>query len=78
VYMACGTQDSQLLISTVHEAVDHTFSQWQTLSIEDVELAITLLYQLAEALPVCNLCLFVCLSVCLSVPSTVHWTCITT
>jgi len=53
-----NTQDSKLLLGTVREAVDHTFTHWQTLNVEDVELAITLLYQLAEALPVC---IYVCL-----------------
>jgi len=40
------------LLGSVHDVVSRSFAQWQTLSVEDVELAITLLYQLAEALPV--------------------------
>jgi len=47
-------QDSKLLLSTVHEAVSRSLTQWQTLNVEDIELALTLLYQLAEALPVCT------------------------
>jgi len=46
-------QDSKLLLSTVHEVVSRSLSQWQTLNVEDIELALTLLYLLAEALPVC-------------------------
>ena len=45
-------QDSKLLLNTVHDVVGRSFTNWQTLNVEDVELAVTLLYQLAEALPV--------------------------
>ena len=45
-------QDAKLLLSAVHEVVGRSFTNWQTLNVEDVELAVTLLYQLAEALPV--------------------------
>ena len=56
-----------LLLGTVHEAVDHTFSHWRTLSVEDVELAVTLLYQLAEALPVSQTVSLMSLSVLIAV-----------
>jgi len=49
----CVRQDSKLLLGSVDEVVSQSFTQWQTQSVEDVELAVTLLYQLAEALPVC-------------------------
>ena len=46
-------QDAKLLLGTVHEVVSRSLTQWQTLNVEEIELAITLMYQLAEALPVC-------------------------
>jgi hypothetical protein len=45
-------QDSQLVLITVHNIVTHTLSQWENMELKDIEVAITLLYTLAEAMPV--------------------------
>lgn len=42
------------MLITVHNLVTHTLSQWENMEMEDVEVAITLLYILGEALPVCK------------------------
>ena len=45
-------QDSILLLSTVQELCTQTFNSWnQRAKFQDVEVALSLLYQLAEALP---------------------------
>ena len=49
-------QDSDLLLATVHDFFSATVAQWQEAKYQDVELAVTLLYSLAEALPVSVLC----------------------
>lgn len=41
-----------MLVTTVRDMFVATVTQWQTAQFEDVEVAITLLYILVEALPV--------------------------
>ncbi|XP_041348237.1 LOW QUALITY PROTEIN: exportin-T-like [Gigantopelta aegis] len=43
--------DSQLIILTVHNFATQILPQWEAASIEDVEMAVTLLYMLGEAVP---------------------------
>lgn len=40
---------------TVHTIVTQTLPQWETHDVADIEMAISLLYTLGEALPVSNL-----------------------
>lgn len=51
IFNNLASLDSQLVLVTVHNLVTHTLSQWQTMEVQDIELAITLLYNLGEALP---------------------------
>jgi len=52
IFNNIGALDSVILLGTVHDIISTTLSRWQTTEFEDVEIAITLLYQLGEALPV--------------------------
>jgi len=45
-------QDSELLLRVVREVFTQTVTRWQMAEFQDVEVCITLLYHLAEALPV--------------------------
>ena len=45
-------QDSQLVLIAVHNIVTQTLSQWETMEFKDIEVAISLLYSLGEAIPV--------------------------
>ena len=40
------------MLLVVHEVVSQTMQQWQAAEFYDVEVAITLLYNLGEAIPV--------------------------
>lgn len=44
------------MLMTVRELVIGTLQQWQNVDVMDVELAITLLYMLIEAIPVSSTC----------------------
>ena len=50
--LLCLVQDNEMVLSVVHRLVTQTLTNWQSSDICDVELAVTLLYQLGEALPV--------------------------
>ena len=54
MYLSTCLQDSELVMQTVHELVTTNLPQWQQASCtyQDLEIAITLLYYLAEAIPV--------------------------
>jgi hypothetical protein len=41
-----------MVIGVVHSIVTQTFTNWQSSEVRDIELAMALLYQLGEALPV--------------------------
>ncbi|XP_035825468.1 exportin-T isoform X2 [Aplysia californica] len=43
--------DSQMILVHVHELVSQTLPQWKSLDFRDVEVAVTLLYSLGEAIP---------------------------
>ena len=43
--------DSQLILVHVHQLVSQNLPQWKTLDFKDVEVAVTLLYSLGEAIP---------------------------
>lgn len=45
-------QDAQLIIVTVHNILTQTLPNWERVDQLETELAISLLYQLGEALPV--------------------------
>jgi hypothetical protein len=45
-------QDNEMVIGVVHGVVTQTLTNWQSSEVRDIELAVTLLYQLGEALPV--------------------------
>ena len=45
-------QDSQLIILTVHNFATQILPQWEAHSVQDVEMAVSLLYMLGEAVPV--------------------------
>ncbi|XP_053377142.1 exportin-T-like isoform X1 [Mercenaria mercenaria] len=51
IFTNLASLDSQLVLITVHNIVTHTLSQWKNMELKDIEVAITLLYTLAEALP---------------------------
>ncbi|KAL4226182.1 hypothetical protein ACF0H5_014168 [Mactra antiquata] len=51
IFNNLASLDSHLVLITVHNLVTHTLSQWEKMELKDVELAITLLYMMAEALP---------------------------
>ena len=48
----CVWQDSDLILMTVHTIVSQTLSHWDAADFRDVEMALTLLYSVAEAVPV--------------------------
>lgn len=54
IYNNLGALDSELLLRVVSEVFTQTITRWQVAEFQDVEVAITLLYQLAEALPASN------------------------
>lgn len=43
--------DSDLILVTVHNIVTQTLPQWESANFRDVEMAVTLLYSVAEAVP---------------------------
>ncbi|KAK7102918.1 exportin-T-like [Littorina saxatilis] len=43
--------DSDLILMTVHTIVTQTLAQWEAADFRDVEMALTLLYSVAEAVP---------------------------
>lgn len=45
-------QDGDVTMETVEELVVNTFSNWRVLNYREVELAISLLFFLGEAMPV--------------------------
>lgn len=45
-------QDTELMVVTIHTLVTQTLPQWETVKVCDLEVAITMLYMLGEALPV--------------------------
>lgn len=51
IFNNLASLDSQLVLLTVHNIVTHTLSQWENMELKDIEVAIMLLYTLAEALP---------------------------
>lgn len=57
----CAWQDSDLILMTVHTIVSRTLSQWDAADFRDVEMALTLLYSVAEAVPVSPVAGFVSL-----------------
>ena len=52
IFNNLGALDAPLLLSTVHALVARTLGAWHGARFEDIEVAVTLLYQLGEALPV--------------------------
>lgn len=54
IFNNLGALNNELILSTVHELVMQTLPRWQVTEYQDVEVAITLLYQLGEALPASN------------------------
>ena len=52
IFNNLASLDSQLVLITVHNIVTHTLSQWENMEMKDIEVAITLLYILGEAMPV--------------------------
>ena len=45
-------QDTDLMVGTIHNLVSQTLPQWETVKVCDLEVAISMLYMLGEALPV--------------------------
>lgn len=43
--------DTELMVVTIHTLVTQTLPQWETVKVCDLEVAITMLYMLGEALP---------------------------
>ena len=41
-----------MVLIAVHNIVTQTLSQWETMDFKDIEVAISLLYGLGEAIPV--------------------------
>ena len=41
-----------MMLARVHELVSHTLPQWKNADFRDVEVAIALIYNLGEAIPV--------------------------
>ena len=68
----CVCQDSDLILMTVHNIVSQTLSHWESSDFRDVEMALTLLYSVAEAVPVSPVICFLipsgCLVIFLGVP----------
>ena len=54
-------QDGNLVLSTVQELLSQALQHWQTMDFKDVEIAITMTYMLAEALPVSSNVLINCM-----------------
>ncbi len=52
IFNNLGALDPDMVLTTIHEYLGQTLSNWQRAEFKDVEVAITMLYQLAEALPV--------------------------
>ncbi len=52
IFNNLGALDADMVLTTIHEYLGQTLSNWQRAEFKDVEVAITMLYQLAEALPV--------------------------
>ena len=52
IFNNLGALDSELVLTTIREYLARALGQWQTAEFQDVEVAICMLYQLAEALPV--------------------------
>ena len=40
------------MVGTIHNLVSQTLPQWETVKVCDLEVAISMLYMLGEALPV--------------------------
>lgn len=51
IFNNLGSLDSQLVLITVHNIVTRTLSQWETMEFKDIEVAVSLLYTLGEAIP---------------------------
>ncbi|KAH3816261.1 exportin-T-like isoform X2 [Dreissena polymorpha] len=51
IFNNLASLDEQLVLVTVHTLVTRTLSQWENMELKDIEVAITLLYNLGEALP---------------------------
>ncbi|KAK2192614.1 hypothetical protein NP493_26g07059 [Ridgeia piscesae] len=51
IFNNIGALDPELVLLVVHEVVSRTMQQWQAAEFYDVEVAITLLYNLGEAIP---------------------------
>ncbi|KAH9494515.1 hypothetical protein Btru_042329 [Bulinus truncatus] len=51
IFNNIASLDSQMILVHVHELVSQTLPRWETLDFRDIEIAITLLYSLGEALP---------------------------
>jgi len=52
IFNNLGALDGQMLLEVVNGVVTRTLNNWQSAKFEDIEVAVTLLYQLGEALPV--------------------------
>ncbi|XP_013079973.2 exportin-T-like [Biomphalaria glabrata] len=51
IFNNIASLDTQMILIQVHELVSQTLPRWESLDFRDVEIAITLLYSLGEALP---------------------------
>ncbi|CAG5117342.1 unnamed protein product, partial [Candidula unifasciata] len=51
IFNNIASLDAQMILLRVHELVSQTLSRWQSLDYRDVEVAITLMYSLGEAIP---------------------------
>ncbi|BFZ08391.1 hypothetical protein BsWGS_11430 [Bradybaena similaris] len=51
IFNNIASLDTQMILVRVHELVSQTLSNWQSLDYRDVEVAITLMYSLGEAIP---------------------------
>ena len=52
IFNNLGALDADLVLTTIHEYLAQALGGWQTAEFQDVEVAVGMLYQLAEALPV--------------------------
>ena len=51
IFNNLGALNSDLVLSSVHERFSKTISSWQNVSYQEVELVMSLLYALVEAVP---------------------------
>ncbi|CAL1531674.1 unnamed protein product [Lymnaea stagnalis] len=51
IFNNIASLDTQMILLRIHELVSQTLPRWESLDFRDVEIAITLLYSLGEAIP---------------------------